>query len=292
MTWQREWQAIAESISDFSDICKGQVAALHAKSSDDLGTMSNIIVPMAEDIVTRVCILRDRYKLQLPGKALERIENFTKNVMFTAGGLSSSLKKSPTSVSHFSVICQRLRSDVNYFTSDLEGTMLRLTERAFLHLQRSIVADPDIRDRWGRAFSIGEVACEKLGSTHLLLHGIWSFKVHGEGERTDLVLGEPITNTNMSDVELSAEGLVLTEWKVATQQDMSQKHVQALTRAQLYGRGVLAAIELKSYRYLVLVSEDVLKDIPSDHEEGGIIYRTVNIAVNPSSPSKVARRRT
>jgi hypothetical protein len=35
------------------------------------------------------------------------------------------------------------------------------------------------------------LACEKLAGVHLLLHGIWAFKVHAAGERTDLVFPQP-----------------------------------------------------------------------------------------------------
>ena len=43
--------------------------------------------------------------------------------------------------------------------------------------------------------------------------------------------------------------------------------------------------ELASYRYLVMVSKDVI-DMPVDVREGDVIYRYINIAVDPFTPSK------
>ena len=53
---------------------------------------------------------------------------------------------------------------------------------------------------------------QEFGGAHLLLHGIWAFKVHTPEERTDLVLQEPIRDYD--EVERAAEALVLTEWKI------------------------------------------------------------------------------
>ena len=66
------------------------------------------------------------------------------------------------------------------------------SERAFAHLQRHFVADAECRDKWTSAFTDGEVACEALRALHLLLHGLWAFKVDNAGARTDLVFQEPL----------------------------------------------------------------------------------------------------
>lgn len=243
---------------------------------------------MAGEITERIHILGQRYSSQLPATALKRIEDL-QDLHFDSG-YASAAQKDPTAVAHFSSKLQKFRSDFNYLTSDLEGTALRLTARAFLHLQRSIVADHSLREKWKGARAQHEMACEKLGAVHLLQHGIWSFKVDSAGERTDLILGEALTDQALGDVYLSAEGLVLTEWKLATQSNSKRKYQEALTQAERYARGSLAAIELKSYRYLVIVSEDFLKDVPSDIEKEGIFYKYINIAVDPSSPSTQARK--
>lgn len=289
MSWHREWKAIEESISDLTEICRDFVAAMGVKGSDLLGTVKNIILPMADEIAERIKILGQRYGSQLPADALKRIEEL--QTLHIHSGYVSGVQKEPSAVAHFASKLQKLKSDFNYLTSDLEGTAVRLTTRAFLHLQRSIVADASVREKWKYALNQNEIACEKLGAIHLLQHGIWGFKVDSFGERTDLVLGEALTDQRLGDVYLSAEGLVLTEWKTATKSNCTQKYQEALTQAERYARGSLAAIELKRYRYLVIVSEDYLDNVPPDHEKDSIKYKYINIAVDPTPPSTQARKK-
>lgn len=288
MSWHREWKAIEESISDLTDICRDFVSAMGVRSSDTFGTIKTIILPMASEVTDRIQILGQRYGSQLPATALKRIEEL-KDLHFESG-YASATQEEPTAVAHFASKLQKFRSDFNYLTSDLEGIAVRLTARAFLHLQRSIVADETVGKKWRAALAKNELACEKLGAVHLLQHGIWSFKVDSAGERTDLVLGEPISDRELQDVYLSAEGLVLTEWKTATPSNSAKKYREAFGQAERYARGSLAAIELKGYRYLVIVSERHLNDVPHDQEKDGVIYKYINIAVNPSVPSAHARK--
>jgi hypothetical protein len=169
------------------------------------------------------------------------------------------------------------QAELTYYLSDFSAVAKRLSERAFLHLQRSIIADPSVKQRWRDAFEKGEVDCEKLGGVHLLLHGIWAFKVHTPEERTDLVFQEPISD--LIEVEQTAEALVLTEWKVVKNVSERQKKAEeAHKQAARYGRSVLGGIELKQYRYLVLVSEDRLPETP-DFQDGDIIYRHIKPTV-------------
>jgi hypothetical protein len=104
-----------------------------------------------------------------------------------------------------------LESEVSYLLSDHQSSIRSRTERAFEHIQRSIVVDEALRNRWQAAFDEGEVRCEMLGAVHLLSHGIWAFKVDAKGARTDLVYQEPLLD--LKPATRAAEGLVLTEWK-------------------------------------------------------------------------------
>jgi hypothetical protein len=179
-----------------------------------------------------------------------------------------------------------LRAAVEYHLRDTEVVAVRLTERAFTHLQSLIVADASVRTAWEAAFASGEIACERLGAAHLLQHGVWPFKAHAAGGRTDLVLGEPLSDP--SRVESAAEALVLTEWKVARKQtEASVLAEKARAQAHLYAGGILSGIELASYRYIVLVSRDRIAPI-ADEVSDGVRYRTINIAVGPSTPSRAA----
>lgn len=163
-----------------------------------------------------------------------------------------------------------------------------LVERAFLHLQYSIVANEDIRNKWELAFESGEVTCEKLGAVHLLQHGLWAFKAHSEKERTDLVLGEGLQLTE--EMKGAAAALVLTEWKAVHRvEDLPAKLEEARTQVRVYAGGSLAGFELEAMRYLIMVSKDRMA-MPSTEYIDGIAYRHINIAVAPVIPSKEGRR--
>jgi hypothetical protein len=108
-------------------------------------------------------------------------------------------------------------------------------------------------------------------------------QAHATGERTDLVIGEPLTD--LADVERSAEALVLTEWKLVPAPNQRDERIrQARMQASRYGRGVLGGLELARYRYLVLVSKHAL-DMPVDDTQDDVVYRHINIAVDPKPPS-------
>ncbi|TET66255.1 MAG: hypothetical protein E3J56_14680 [Candidatus Aminicenantes bacterium] len=182
------------------------------------------------------------------------------------------------------------QSGFSYVISDTQAMALRITERAFVHLQRSIMVDDDIRKNWIAAFDIGETKCEKLGALHLLSHGTWAFKAHGEKGRTDLILNEPLPDSSI--IEKTSTALVLTEWKVVkNSNELDEKIKEAFEQTKLYVTGVLGGIELTNYRYLVMVSEKSTK-MPSDFTEGTIVYRHINIPVNPKYPSVEARTKT
>jgi hypothetical protein len=73
-----------------------------------------------------------------------------------------------------------------------EGLRLR-SVRAFEHLQRTLAVNADVREMWKKAFKeTGETGCEQLGAVHLLSHGIFAFKAHADGGRTDLVFSETL----------------------------------------------------------------------------------------------------
>ena len=186
---------------------------------------------------------------------------------------------------HFVLTALRsLQSEIDYLLADTEVVARNLVDRAFLHLQRAIIADASVRKTWKKAFDDGETACERLGAVHLLLHGIWAFKAHGAGERTDLVLSQPLQVT--SQIEAASEALVLTEWKLfRAGEKLATKADEAFRQASLYGVGVLAGFELASRRYLVIVSKARL-DMPADRPDGNVIYQYKNVATDPKSPSQ------
>ncbi|WP_027516115.1 hypothetical protein [Bradyrhizobium sp. WSM1417] len=158
------------------------------------------------------------------------------------------------------------------------------SELAFMHLQRLIVVDEEYRNKWQTAFATHETHCERLGGVHLLWHGIWAFKVDASGGKTDLVYQEPL-RTGTIPVAL---GMVLTEWKRAASK-AEEAFADAKQQAAIYSGGVLGGVELATHRYLVIVTKNQIVP-PADIIDGGVVYRHINIAVDPQSPSVTARK--
>jgi hypothetical protein len=147
---------------------------------------------------------------------------------------------------------------MDFLLADRSEVIMRRSARAFSHLQKCIIADDEIQERWAAAFAKGETACEKLGAAHLLLHGIYAFKVDATGARTDLVLTQQIIDEEVFQI---AEGLVLTEWKKVTGASEAGKHAaSARKQAARYASEPLAGLELTAYRYIVLVSEHRIEE--------------------------------
>jgi hypothetical protein len=187
-----------------------------------------------------------------------------------------------------SVLAFKLAS-LDYNMSDRETRSRRLVDRAFLHLDRLLVVDQDVRRKWQEAFKLREPDCERLGGVHLLQHGIWAFKADGSGARTDLVLGTPMSQDDLDFAAATVDVLTLTEWKVArTAAEVEGKYQEAVSQLRSYAAGVLAGVELQSVRYAVTVGSD-RADLRADSLEGAVVFRHVHIAVAPSSPSKVSR---
>jgi hypothetical protein len=279
VTWHDEWAAIASRIEGLLAAGGFFVQTLRVNSEDPYGVATHL-GRQAQDLASSIERFATAHTATLPPGALSSLNGFLSSMKpkidaSDVVGLNG-LKVRITSLAW-------LRAEIDYHLSDFTAQARRRSERAFVHLQQSIVADEAVRTRWQGAYDEGETACERLGGAHLLAHGIWGFKVHGSGARTDLVFGEPL------DVEGArvAEALVLTEWKVVRKKDDPVK-VAAAARAQadLYSSGVLGGLELAEYRYVVLVSSDRLA-VPDD-VPGPSTYRHVNIAVAPSTPSKAA----
>ena len=186
MSYADEWQALSNRIRGLM-----QAGELHARflgiNSGDVYARSKRLREQCEKVLDSLEAYIKSHKDRIPLPASESIKEFISNhgvLVRDKTGTNDSLEQRVWAAL---VMLGGLESEITYALSDQQETIHVRSERAFAHLQRSIVADPDICDKWARAFQDGEVACEKLGGAHLLLHGIFAFKVNAEGERTDLV---------------------------------------------------------------------------------------------------------
>jgi len=279
MSWRTEWKAISDRIEGLLDA--GRIFA-QLQASDSFGAAKFVLLPHARSIYDKIIKYKEIYGQYLPETAIDSITRFKTHHNIFKSEDPDLLDMGKLKM--FLPCLASFRAEFTYQLSNIQVIAKRITERAFIHLQRLIIADNDMQKRWIEAFKKGETACEKLGAAHLLLHGIWAFKASGKGEQTDLILGEPLRD--LSQVESTAEALVLTEWKkVSKPEDLDVQAEKAFKQALVYGDSLLAGIELAGYRYLVLVSDDRL-ELPSDRTENEVVYRYINIPVQPRVPSK------
>jgi hypothetical protein len=282
MIYFDQWKALSSHIRGITGAGKLHAEFLKVRSSDGYGRGKRLAEQIKRFLIVLDSFLTD-FRQSLPPAAMVTIEEFKKRnqplIEDTSGGQDSQQGRLWAVL----VNITGFEAEMSFLLSDEQETIRVRSERAFSHLQRLIVVDADARNKWMQAFEVGEVACEKLGAAHLLWHGIWAFKVNAAGGRTDLVFQEPI---NLADARRSADGFVLTEWKKSnTGTDAEKLFGEAREQANRYAQGVLAGSELTSYRYAVIVSHRQVA-APDDIRIENVVYRHINIAVEPLTPSR------
>ncbi|HLE64359.1 MAG: hypothetical protein A3F74_05925 [Betaproteobacteria bacterium RIFCSPLOWO2_12_FULL_62_58] len=283
MFYLDQWEALSARITGLHRTGQLHVQCLQINSGD----MFNRAVQLREQceaVLVELRRFRETYASLLPLAALRCIDDFINRNAELITNKDANRPSRQEQVWAALVLLSTLEAELTFLLSDTQERVRTRSERAFAHLQRLIIVDADPRNKWSAAFAEGEVACEKLGAVHLLMHGIWAFKVSATGARTDLVFQEPEADT--TDVRRYADGIVLTEWKKANNNEQAvQRFAEARVQARLYAQGVLAGSELTSYRYLVVVSGRQVA-VPADVSEQNVIYRHINIAVDPLPPSR------
>lgn len=283
MNYFDQWKALSGRIRGLMQAGQLHANFLAVRSSDSY-SRARRLREHCVSVLSAIQLFRDRFCKSLPPSALAAIDDFV-------GRNGTLINETPTShdlqqeqVWAALVLLTAFETEISFLLSDVQESIRARSERAFAHLQRSIVADRLFREKWQTAYGEGEVACEKLGAVHLLLHGIWAFKVDTAGARTDLVFQEPASD--LSNAQRYANGFVLTEWKKASPGDTSGRSFEeARLQAHRYSQGALAGSELTGYRYAVVVSRHQL-DVPDDLIEDVVVYRHINIAVDPRIPSR------
>jgi len=290
MSWLTDWRALDSRIQGLINAGTFFFKAQGHSSEDAKSVKKKVLLKGAENIIGELAKFLSDYNSILPVNASQSLERFLndpdiKALDFTPsqdGMISANVQFALTSLSAF---C----SEFTYLLTDTQAIARRITERAFIHLQRTLMVDSEVQRKWKQAFEEHtEPTCEKLGAIHLLSHGIWAFKAAAIGGQTDLALNEPLPSLSM--IESSADALVLTEWKlVKKEKELINKIKEAKKQTENYSKGVLGGIELANYRYLIMVSEKTMK-MPDNLIDGIVTYRHINIAVNPAVPSVEAKK--
>jgi hypothetical protein len=227
--WITEWRAIAARIEG---LLNTGTFFFNTNEADNYNS-SQVLIENAGATVLKLQHFLDVYGSQLPTQPRECLQKFLNDYQTR---LAPGNQGSPIGFSGVTAVLTSLasfRAEFEYLIADSDAVVRSLVARAFAHLQRSIIADDLIQNRWKEALLAGETKCEALGACHLLAHGIWAFNTSSKGERTDLVLGERLAISE--DTRRASEGLILTEWKVVrTRTDGTTQMDKALQQAKRY----------------------------------------------------------
>jgi hypothetical protein len=278
-----QWRAIEARIRGLVAAAHLHAALLQVRASDTYRRGSYLGI-QALDVLNSIIAFVAQFRGSLPPAATQAIDKFIaerKGLFEEAGGTPDVRDERNRAVV---VLLAGLETQISFLLHDIQPTIKARSELAFAHLARSIAADADIRLKWQTGYEAGERQCEALGANHLLLHGLFAFKVSAAGAQTDLVYQD----APPADLEY-VQGLVLTEWKKASKGQIRNAFAEARQQAQLYVPGPFSGNELVNYRYLVVVSDEP-GAVPQDEQANGIVYRHILLPVNPTVPSKLARQ--
>jgi hypothetical protein len=279
---QPEWRSLAARIQGLADAVE-----MYSRfpSNQSTGAEELALWTIAASVIDGLHQFAEDSKDWMPEPAKAMMANARLHELLRSR-TNASANMRAAYASEAALILRMIRSEVDYFLADRETVLQSRIERALLHLQWSIASTDRVKDDWQQAFAAGETKCEALGATHLLAHGIFAFKAHTSHARTDLIYREPVT----AAMARLADALVLTEWKKAsTKTEMATKTDEARLQAGLYAASPLQGVELRSVRFIIVVSEEQMS-MPVDVAGAGFVFRHMNIAVNPMSPSDAAKK--
>jgi hypothetical protein len=285
MSYAEHWDAIVARVKSLQ-----QAGELYARfqsyHQEDSYGAGRYLVQQCSLAVDTLAEFRRTFAVTLPAPAIASLDHFLDSRLAAATKDGSADHRAARGAL---VALVGVEAEVSFILAGRQEQIRIRSERALLLLQRLLAVDDEVREKWVVAHRKGELACERLGSIQLLSQGIYAFKVDAAGARTDLVFHEP---PNDSLLMRGVEGIVLTEWKIASASNAAAQFAAAKSQADLYKQGALAGAELAGYRYLIAVSLNELPSLPADEVTvEGIIYRHVNIVVAPAVPSKAAKRR-
>jgi hypothetical protein len=265
MTWVSRWKNISSRIFQLQEVSKSYFDSINSFGVDHYGIGGTSIIPAAKDLSLEIIELRKTFT-RLPPKVVALITKLEKNFnghKFTGiPGVGGAM-----------VILGVFNSEMNFYLKDHEILMKERMKLAFTHLQRSLIADPELQRKWLASFQESDAWIERLGGAHLLSHGVWGFKVREDGERVDLVTNHGI---KVDDVEAVGATLVATEWTRAHSENLAEKvkHLHARSKHYL-GREFIGS-ELRTERFLIVVSETPLI-MPRNATDGEVEYVYLNL---------------
>ena len=270
MTWISRWKNISTQITQIQEVSRSYFDSINSFGVDHYGIGGSSLIPAARDIFAEVVDMKRSFPM-IPSEVNTIIAKLEKN--FSSHHKFTGIPGVGGAMVHLGIF----NSEMNYYLKNNEIIVKDKVKLAFLHLQRTLIVDADVRKKWMMAFKEGEASLEKLGANHLLSHGLWAFNSCEATLKKDLILGTAI---RADEVQAVGACLVLTEWKKINAENVSEKSKQALSDARRHSEEPIAGSELKYEKYLIMVSENLL-GAPASIIEDGIRYVFVNLAINP-----------
>ena len=180
-----------------------------------------------------------------------------------------------------------LKTKIDFLAKNIDIKISQKVEHKLVLLNRLIEISEDYKSKWGNPSN--ETEYEKLGQVYFLEQGLWSAKVRGPKQESDLIFWEHILDQN----EVSSAGgyIILTEWKIADKDNYIGQIEAAKSQLERYKAGIVYGLGLENIRYIILVSKKHLpiKGTEKVILEGSVRYEIKNIITDPDNASKQAK---
>lgn len=284
MDYRDEWAALDNRISALARAAEYVAAVLPRAPGDGFGVVRKRIAREMTEITTALETFHKNFARNLEAPAVKALESFLSDKW-----VSDAPEMINANLVGIAALLT-LQSEFNYTLRDIEALMRIRADNAFDHLRALLHVDKELRGRWRAALANeNEPGCERLGALHLLSHGIRGFKMHGQRSITDLVFQEPLDNEAIGGAQ---NALILTEWKVVRQpKEMKDKVEEAIAQMREYRAGVLGHSELRNTRYIVVVTNVVVKhQRVVSSKESNVIYHVETLPLHGLTPSEVAKK--
>lgn len=270
------WRGIRARIIAVTEAGKALVVTASAKITNADEAFTQFLTPSLNRIANEILSLKEAPPASATAASV--LEDFKHN----PDGLSAGTPSEKFNFKLAKLIDFMIKMDAALDDGSIR--LAGLVERSILHLNALIVADDTVRSAWQRAFEKGEVACERLGHAHFMVHGLFGVKAASAGAATD----QTIASQSLREVRAAFDGIVLTEWKKVTDRsNLEPKQEEGLAQAKEYCDGPLSLFVLSRQRYVILVSEGWMPERDSA-KIGDCTYHFRNIVVKPKSVSGTA----
>jgi hypothetical protein len=163
MNWLTEWKALSAHIEGILEASRFYMESNRTSLKDSYEVARKQLVPQIKTLMKDLTNFRDSHARFIPSQAAQFLDDQLENVRLNYGE-NLAIGNAFAFVHIMGTVLASFRAGFDYYISDTAAVARRLSERAFLHLRRSIVADKDQRHKWSNAFSLGEPECEKLGA--------------------------------------------------------------------------------------------------------------------------------